>query len=398
MLSSTNASTIDVAEDSINDSEYERYAKRSDSRSRNKTQISMLADRGYPSATSLFDFQNKPPLLLLTYIFAFVASLDMMINIPTLYDACKEATDNDFYYIYIFISYVGAQFCSTLLIGAWLDRRPIIEILAFLDLCIIAGNTTYTFGVHNRDAEQMLIGRALCGVGSCILVIGYAHVTRYSRMASRESRILYFRFVIALGTIIGPLIGTVVGGGSMTFRFLSIDRNNSGSFVVVVIGGFYLLAMGCYLICSMRTAEKKVEDRALWGRTESESREIDEQYTELHHDLKNYVWQPHRFCSREAMMLWFLYTTAVFAFWSFLGAIIPVGASQGSNDLSNREVYAVFVYVGITYLAAFGLNKFVFKCFKINMEKRVFVSLILMIFGSVFLTAFGVADDNAINL
>ena len=171
------------------------------SQHRNQTHISVLADRGYPSADTLFDFQNKPPMLQLTYIFAFIASMDMMINIPTLYDACIAATDTDFYYIYIFVAYVGAQFLSTLLIGAWLDRRPIIEILAFLDLCMIVGNITYTFGVHNQKAAQMMVGRTLCGVGSCILVIGYAHVTRYSRLASRESRILYFRFVIALGTM-----------------------------------------------------------------------------------------------------------------------------------------------------------------------------------------------------
>jgi len=136
----------------------------------------------------------------------------------------------------------------------------------------------------------------------------------------------------------------------------------------------------------------------MWGRTESESREIDDQYTELHHDLKNYVWQPHRFCSREALMLWFLYTTTVFAFWSFIGAIIPVGGSQGSNDLTTRQVYGVFVYVGLTYLAAFGINKWAFTFFKIQMEKRVFVSLILMIFGSVFLTSFGVDDDDSKNV
>ena len=165
---------------------------------------------------------------------------------------------------------------------------------------------------------------------------------------------------------IGPLIGTVVGGGSTSFKFLSIDKNNSGSFVVAVIAGCYLLALCVYLVCSLKKEEKTPGVCAFWGRPESESRQIDEQYTELHHDLKNYVWQPHRFCSREAFMLWFLYTTAVFAFWSFIGAIIPVGASQGSNDLSTTEVYAVFVYVGITYLAAFGLNKLVFTCFKLR--------------------------------
>jgi len=263
---------------------------------------------------------------------------------------------------------------------------------------MIAGNTTYTFGVHNKSAGQLMVGRALCGTGSCILVIGYAHVTRYSRLASRESRVLYFRFVIALGTIIGPLIGTIVGGGSVSLKFLSIEANNSGSFVVATISGLYLLSMLFYILLHHRKEEQKVEDRALWGRTESESRQIDEQYGQLDHDIKNYVWRPHRFCSAEALMLWFLNTTAVFAFWSFIGAIIPVGASQGANDMTQREIYAVFVYVGICYLASFGLNKFAFKFFNIQMEKRVFVALILMTFGSVFLTAFGVNDDNGKNI
>ena len=133
--------------------------------------------------------------------------------------------------------------------------------------------------------------------------------------------------------------------------------------------------MGIYLICNIHRTQQKEEETSRWGRTESESQQIDEQYTELHHDLQNYVWQPHRFCSREALMLWFLYTTTVFAFWSFIGAIIPVGASQGSNDLSNREVYAVFVYVGVTYLAAFGLNKFVFHCFKLRRYRLIMLIL-----------------------
>ena len=130
----------------------------------------------------------------------------MMVNIPTLYQACVEAEgDNSYYYVFILVVYVSAQFISTILMGAWLDRRPIVEILTVLNLCIIVGNMLYTFGVHTRSGVEMLIGRGVCGIGSCILVIGYAHVTRYSKMASRESRILYFRFVIALGTMLSDL-------------------------------------------------------------------------------------------------------------------------------------------------------------------------------------------------
>jgi len=376
-----NVSTIDVADNSLKDADYARIAEQEQqTRHRNKTQISVLADRAYPDASSLFDFQNKPPLLLFTYIFAFIASIDMMVNIPTLYAACKEAEGSgSYYYVFILLVYVSCQFIATLLIGMWLDRRPIIEILSFLNLCIIIGNITYTFGVHNKQGFTMLIGRGICGVGSCILVIGYAHVTRYSKLASRESRILYFRFVIAVGTIIGPLIGTIVGGGSAHWDFLNIDANNSGSFVVSVIGILYLLSLIIFCIIKARQADKKEEERALWGRSDSESQQIDEQYSDLHQDLNNYVWRPHRFCSSEAFMLWFLYTITVFTFWSFTGAIIPVGASQGATDLSTSAVYAVFVYVGITYLAAFGLNKIVFKFLKISLEKRVIISLILMI-------------------
>ena len=161
-----------------------------------------MADRAYPDAGSLFDFQNKPPMLLFTYIFAFIASIDIMVNIPTLYNACNDAEgDNSYYYVFILLVYVLAQFVTTIIAGAWLDRRPISEILAIMNLCIIIGNIIYTFGVHNKSGITMLIGRGVCGVGSCILVIGYAHVTRYSKLASRESRILYFRFVIAVGTM-----------------------------------------------------------------------------------------------------------------------------------------------------------------------------------------------------
>eukprot|EP01083_Nonionella_stella_P287539 978794_1 len=339
--------TLDIDE-GLHSLDYQQLADQQ--RDRNKTQISVLADRAYPDASSLFDYSDKPPLLIFTYVFAFIASIDMMVNIPTLYGACNEAVGhNSYYYVFILMVYVGSQFISTIIIGAWLDRRPIIEILSFLNICIIVGNIMYTFGVHNKKGVTMLIGRGICGVGSCILVIGYAHVTRYSKLASRESRILYFRFVIAVGTIIGPLIGTIVGGGSTKWKFLAIDENNSGAFVVACIGFLYLCSLIIFCIITNRKEEQKEEDRALWGRSESESQVIDDQYSDLHQDINNYVWRPHRFCSSEAFMLWFLYTTAVFTFWSFCGAIIPVGASQGSNELSTTAVYAVFVYVGITY-------------------------------------------------
>eukprot|EP00484_Ammonia_sp_Unknown_P020486 CAMPEP_0197043822 /NCGR_PEP_ID=MMETSP1384-20130603/20008_1 /TAXON_ID=29189 /ORGANISM="Ammonia sp." /LENGTH=665 /DNA_ID=CAMNT_0042475187 /DNA_START=13 /DNA_END=2010 /DNA_ORIENTATION=+ len=392
--------TIDIADDGLQSPDYSKLADEElDHRSRVKTQISMLADKGYPEASTLFDFQSKPPLLIFTYTFAFIASIDIMINIPTLYNACNAAEGPDtYYYVYILAVYVAAQFLSTIFLGAWLDRRPVIEILAFLNLCIIVGNILYTFGVHNKSGVEMLIGRGVCGVGSCILVIGYAHVTRYSKLASRESRILYLRFVICLGTIIGPLIGTIVGGGTAHWRFLNIDSNNSGSFVVACIGGLYLISMIIFCIVRMRRREQRDEDRALWGRSESESQVIDEQYSDLHDDLNNYVWRPHRFCSREACMLWFLYTSAVFTFWSFTGAIIPVGAATSSTNLSTTAVYGVFVYVGITYLAAFGLNKFVFSYLKITKEKRVIVSLILMVIGSILMTSFGLNDGSGKNI
>ena len=172
------------------------------------------------------------------------------------------------------------------------------------------------------------------------------------------------------------MIGTIVGRGQTHWDFLNIDENNSGSFVVACIGIIYLLSLIIFCIVKARRQEKQEEDRALWGRSESESQVIDEQYSDLHQDINNYVWRPHRFCSCEAFMLWFLYTTAVFTFWSFTGAIIPVGASTGEKELSTTAVYAVFVYVGITYLAAFGLNKFIFGYFRYSNSPYFFVFLL----------------------
>eukprot|EP00485_Elphidium_margaritaceum_P006974 CAMPEP_0202705476 /NCGR_PEP_ID=MMETSP1385-20130828/18013_1 /ASSEMBLY_ACC=CAM_ASM_000861 /TAXON_ID=933848 /ORGANISM="Elphidium margaritaceum" /LENGTH=627 /DNA_ID=CAMNT_0049363707 /DNA_START=27 /DNA_END=1910 /DNA_ORIENTATION=- len=393
---------IEINEESVPSSEYQRVIdEQTNSRSllRANTQISLIADGAYPDAVSLFDFHNKPPLLLFTYIFAFIASIDMMVNLPTLYSAIADNTTDSIYYVYILLVYVSAQFVSTLLIGAWLDRRPIIEILSFLTVCIIIGNILYTFGVHNKSEIQMLMGRGICGVGSCILVIGYAHVTRYSKLASRESRILYFRFIVALGTIIGPLIGTIVGGGSVHWRFLAIDYCNSGSFVVGCIALLFLLCL--LLFCALECRKQAVSQeqrRVLWGRSEEESQRIDDEYSELHHNINNYVWRPHRFCSREAFMLWCLYTSAVFTFWSFTGAIIPIGGTLGSTKLSVTAVYGVFVYVGLLYLASFGLNKIVFGYLRVRMEKRVIISLILMVIGSLILTSFGLNDADAKNI
>ena len=69
---------------------------------RQKTQISVLADRAYPDASTLFDFHNKPPLLTFTYIFAFIASIDMMVNIPTLYQACVQAEGDNHIIMYLY--------------------------------------------------------------------------------------------------------------------------------------------------------------------------------------------------------------------------------------------------------------------------------------------------------
>eukprot|EP01084_Bolivina_argentea_P277187 473156_1 len=159
--------SIDISDDGLSPNDHQMMAQREDKiRNRHRTEISVLADRAYPDASSLFDFQDKPPLLVFTYVFAFIASIDMMVNIPTLYAACNEAdSTNSYYYVFILLGYVGVQFASTWIVGAWLDRRPITEILTFLNFCIIIGNVVYTLGVHNKEGFTMLIGRGICGCG-----------------------------------------------------------------------------------------------------------------------------------------------------------------------------------------------------------------------------------------
>lgn len=114
------------------------------------TDYNILED-AYPNLTSILDWQSKPPLLSFSYLLAFLASIDMMVNVPTLYSACKESSDIQYMYAYIFMVYVGCQFLSTFIIGAWMDKRAITEILIFLILCLAIGNVLYTAGVHNHQ-------------------------------------------------------------------------------------------------------------------------------------------------------------------------------------------------------------------------------------------------------
>ena len=95
------------------------------------------------------------------------------------------------------------------------------------------GNLLYTHGVAKHLGGLLLCGRGLCGVAASILVVGYAHVTRYTKRRKRESRIQSFRFVTASGTIFGPLLGVVVSGGSVNLGFWEITDTNAGAFIVV---------------------------------------------------------------------------------------------------------------------------------------------------------------------
>lgn len=246
----------------------------------------------------------------------------------------------------------------------------------------------------------MLIGRSICGIGSCILIIGFAHVTRYSEYDSRENRVLHLRFVIALGTIIGPLIGSLISIKSLNlWNFM--NTNNSGSFLVFCLSVAYLMAMMIFML--MKYLRDKKEKSGMithsqWGRTDSESYDAFTTQQKTFEINSTLDWHSHKLYSKQAFLIWFLYTTAVFSFWSFEAAIIPIG-EQNSN-MSNQQIYGFFIFIGICYILSFAINKYLLiRWLDIIPEKRVLIALLLMVIGSLFLTSFGFHSNvNAKNI
>ncbi|ETO32509.1 major facilitator transporter [Reticulomyxa filosa] len=151
------------------------------------------------------DWQSHEPRLKWCYLFAFVASIDIMVNIPTLYDACTHASpNNEYLYAEIFACYVTFQVIGSLLLGTWMDRRPITDILLLCSFILTIGNFCYTHGAAKHNGVLLLVGRGLCGWSASVLVIGYAHVTRSSTKRTREERIIWFKFISSVGAIVGP--------------------------------------------------------------------------------------------------------------------------------------------------------------------------------------------------
>ena len=102
-----------------------------DSRMRMNTRISVLED-GIPNSRDILNFSNYSPNLQWTFAFGFLASIDIMINIPTLYDAVTDLNtysgSSTYFYVYIFSVYVGMQLVGTVMIGNWIDRRPMLSL------------------------------------------------------------------------------------------------------------------------------------------------------------------------------------------------------------------------------------------------------------------------------
>ncbi|ETO32498.1 hypothetical protein RFI_04614 [Reticulomyxa filosa] len=101
----------------------------------------------------------------------------------------------------------------------------------------------------------------------------------------------------------------------------------------------------------------------------------------------SFRWASDRFCSKQALLLWFWYTTIVFSFWSFEAAILPIGGSKGS-DWSKRELYGIFTFIGVIYVLSFSFNKWLMNKLHITKEKRIIGSLLLMTVGCLWLTPF----------
>ena len=85
------------------------------------------------------------------------------------------------YYAGIFSLYSVVQFLACWCFGWLSDRRPIKEVLFILAACLLAGNLMFcvTDDTNEHRLVWMLMGRAVCGLGSAIGPIGYAHIVRY---------------------------------------------------------------------------------------------------------------------------------------------------------------------------------------------------------------------------
>ena len=111
---------------------------------------------------------------------------------------------------------------------------------------------------------------------------------------------------------------------------------------------------------------------------------------------RSFYWAPHRFCSVQAFILWFLYCTAVFTFWSFEAAILPIGGSTGNSGKwwNTQTLYSMFVFIGVVYLLSFMANRYIADWFRIRKGKRVIASLLLMVIGAMFLTDLGLNSES----
>ena len=77
---------------------------------------SVLED-GIPKSRDTLNFANYSAKLRWTFAFGFVASIDIIVNISTLYDAVGRSST--YFYIYIFNVYAGIQLVGTV-ISIWI--------------------------------------------------------------------------------------------------------------------------------------------------------------------------------------------------------------------------------------------------------------------------------------
>ncbi len=104
-------------------------------------------------------------------------------------------------------------------------------------------------------------------------------------------------------------------GGDWKAGFWEIEKNNIGSFVVVCLCAIFAVSLVIWWAKEECLKARRRRDGNIYARRGSASVEEgpDSHIDQLRMTMNQFRWSPHRFCSPHAFVLWFLYTTAVFA-------------------------------------------------------------------------------------
>ena len=174
-----------------------------------------------------------------------------MMNIPTLFKACMDIkASGDNLFVWILVIYVVFQVAASTLIAIFMNYERVKWMLLTLSTFLFLGNVLFTHGVAIGDSVFLLfVGRAMCGVAGSVLIVGYSQITLCCNLLRREWVIMRFRFISALGMLIGPFVGLLMSTQSFTILGgWHIGDTNGGSFVMSCAAMLFMVLFTVYLL------------------------------------------------------------------------------------------------------------------------------------------------------